>query len=65
MTRNEEIYKEFKEKYWEKREALIQKQIDLDVDMKYKQRELYRSMAADCEREIAVSYTHLTLPTKA
>ena len=53
VTRNEEIYKEFKEKYWEKREALIQKQIDLDVDMKYKQRELYRSMAADCEREIA------------
>ena len=42
VTRNEEIYKEFKEKYWEKREALIQKQIDLDVDMKYKQRELYR-----------------------
>ena len=53
VTRNEEIYKEFKEKYWGKREALIQKQIDLDVDMKYKQRELYRSMAADCEREIA------------
>ena len=53
VTRNEEIYKEFKEKYWEKREALIQKQIDLDVDMKYKQRELYRSMVADCEREIA------------
>ena len=53
VTRNEEIYKEFKEKYWEKREALIQKQIYLDVDMKYKQRELYRSMAADCEREIA------------
>jgi len=53
VTRNEEIYKEFKEKYWEKREALIEKQIDLEVDMKYKQRELYRSMAADCEREIA------------
>ena len=53
VTRNEEIYKEFKERYWEKREALIEKQIDLEVDMKYKQRELYRSMAADCEREIA------------
>lgn len=53
VTRNEEIYKEFKEKYWEKREALIEKQIDLEVDMKYKQKELYRSMAADCEREIA------------
>jgi hypothetical protein len=53
VTRNEEIYKEFKEKYWENREALIEKQIDLEVDMKYKQKELYRSMAADCEREIA------------
>ena len=53
VSRNEEIYKEFKEKYWEKREALIEKQIELDVNVKYKQRELYRSLASDCEREIA------------
>ena len=50
---SEEIFTRSVEKWWESRESLIERQIQIELETKLRQKDLYYAIAEDCEAEIA------------